>query len=56
MAKFNGFESRPETLEFYLNGAKVAKFNGFDFSPVKSKIFEELAEPGPTLYPLISEV
>ena len=56
MAKFNGFESRPETLEFYLNGAKVAKFNGFEFSPVKSKIFEELAEPGPTLYPLISEV
>ena len=43
MAKFNGFESRPETLESYLNGGKVAKFNG-------SKIFEELAEP------LISEV
>ena len=54
--EFNGFESRPETLEFYLNGAKVAKFNGFESSPVKSKIFEELAEPGPTLYPLISEV
>ena len=63
MAKFNGFESRPETLEFYQNrriwavwGAKVAKFNGFESSPVKSKIFEEPAEPGPTLYPLISEV
>ena len=43
----------------------MAKFNGFESSPGKSKIFEELAEPkifeelaepGPTLYPLISEV
>ena len=64
MARFSGFEkNRPETLEFYQNrriwavwGAKVAKFNGSESSPDKSKIFEELAEPGPTLYPLISEV
>ena len=40
MAKFNGFESRPETLEFYQNrriwavwGAKMAKFNGFESRP-----------------------
>ena len=56
MAKLSGFESRPETLEFYLNGANVAKFNGFESSPVKSKILKELAELGPTLYPLISEL
>ena len=47
MAKFHGFESRPETLEFYQNrrilavwGAKMAKFHGFESRPETLEFYQ----------------